>query len=79
MSETMLNHDAWSTNQVDPWTESGYSDWVRSAYGVRCEWMEMMGFSPSEIDEECAIRPPTDFDEELAEYNAMFAIQQRNG
>jgi hypothetical protein len=38
--------------------------------------MEMMGFSPNEIDQDCKIRPPTNIDEELREYNAMLAITE---
>ena len=49
-----------------------------NALKVRKQWMQMMGFPEAEIDDECRRDPPTDLDEELRNYNAMFAIQSRN-
>lgn len=65
-----------TTSQADPWTQHGYSKW--NAMDVRREWMRMMGMSEEDIAEVCIVDPPTDFDEELSQYNAMFQIEQRN-
>ena len=49
-----------------------------SAMEVRRTWMQMMGFTDCEIQEECRIDPPIDLDEEIEQYNAMFDIQEHN-
>jgi hypothetical protein len=49
-----------------------------NALKVRKQWLTMMGMTETEIAEDCALDPPTDLDAELAEYNAMFRIQDRN-
>ena len=67
-----------STSASDPWSQHGYSDWVTNATAVRRKWLGMMGLAESEIDEKCEHSPPTSLDEELAHYNAMYAIQDRN-
>ncbi len=77
MSEMSLNLTSRTTSVPDPWSESGYSQW-QNAHNVRVAWMEMMGLSHDEIEEQCAYCPPVDLDEELSQYNAMFAIQEMN-
>lgn len=65
-----------TTSCPDPWSE--YANWVSAAAEVRREWMRMMGLDEHEIEEQCAHDPPTNFDEELSEYNAMFSIREMN-
>jgi len=67
-----------TTGIADPWSEHGYSNWQDSALNVRRGWMEMMGLSEDEIESACQPGTHADFDEELAEYNAMFRIQKMN-
>lgn len=80
MSATMsdLGLYATKTSSPDPWTECGFAEWRQNAVSVRRAWMEMMGLSGEEIEEQCVTDPPVDLDEELAQYNAMFAIQNIN-
>ena len=78
MSETTFNLTQ-STSSPDPWTASGYSEWRQDAWNVRRAWMKMMGMSEEEIEEQCKHCPPTNLDEEIEQYNAMFAIQNMNG
>ena len=40
--------------------------------------MRMMGLDDDEIAEQCEHSPPTDLDDELSNYNAMFEIQEIN-
>jgi len=75
MSNMTFEISSLDTSVSDPW--SPYSDW-QSALRVRHEWMRMMGLDDDEIAEKCAESPPTDFDEELAHYNAMFDIRRMN-
>ena len=77
MSEMSLSPSLQTTNVPDPWSESGYSQW-HNARNVRVAWMEMMGLSRDEIEEQCEHCPPVDLDEELSQYNAMFALQEMN-
>lgn len=77
MSNMTLDQATLSTSVADPWSD--YSDWqTTGALRVRHEWMRMMGLDEEEIAEKCADDPPTSFDEELANYNAMFDIQRMN-
>lgn len=78
MSEMTFDLGLQTTSSPDPWTESGYSEWKQYARSVRRAWMEMMGLSDEEIEEQCVIEPPTDLDEELTQYNAMFEVQAIN-
>ncbi|NND99134.1 MAG: hypothetical protein HKN47_17595 [Pirellulaceae bacterium] len=59
----------------DPWTIGTV---VCGASDVRRNWLRMMGLSDEEIEKHCSLVPPTDIDEEVAEYNAMCDIQQLN-
>ncbi len=78
MSEQTLHQTGLNTRSPDPWTEDGYADWQLDPFAIRRQWMEMMGLSQDEIDENCELDPPTDIDEELSQYNAMFVIQDIN-
>lgn len=78
MSETTFDLGLQTTSSPDPWTECGYSEWKQDVGSVRRAWMEMMGLSDEEIAEQCTIEPPSNLDEELAQYNAMFDIQAIN-
>ncbi len=75
MSDTTFDMVFASTQICDPWSQ--YSNW-QSVRTVREEWMRMMGLSEEEIAEHCVACPPTDLDEEIAQYNAMFDIQEMN-
>ena len=74
-SDSLSNTSTGSTHISDPWSE--FADW-HDALEVRKEWMRMMGLDENEIAEQCEHSPPTDMDEELSQYNAMFAIQEIN-
>ena len=76
-SNTTDNATGINTRQPDPWSDSGYAQW-QGAADIRKAWMKMMGMDDQEIDEHCKKSPPTNIDDELAEYNAMFAIQEIN-
>lgn len=75
MSDTTFELIGGSTRNCDPW--SRYSNW-QTARSVREAWMRMMGLSDEEIAEHCVDCPPLDLDEELAQYNAMFDVQELN-
>ena len=77
IGETLSSSSTESHTLPDPWSESGYSNWY-NVLEVRKAWMRMMGLDDSEITQQCAHSPPTDFDEELSHYNAMFDIQEMN-
>jgi len=76
-SESISNSSLGNTQLPDPWSEYGYSNW-HGPMEVRIAWLRMMGFDADEIEEQCKHCPPIDLDEELANYNAMFAIQDAN-
>ena len=77
IGETLSSSSTESTRLPDPWSESGYADWY-NALDVRKAWMRMMGLDDDEIAEQCEHSPPTDLDDELSNYNAMFEIQEIN-
>ncbi len=62
-----------STSSVDPLGKS--AKWINNAEEIRRHWMELMGMSQEDIKYHLINDPPTDPDEELAQYNAMFRIQ----
>lgn len=57
-----------STSETDP--RAVYSDWQTNAVSVRRNWMEILGFSPDEINEDCVDGMVLVLDEELKQYNA---------
>ena len=77
IGETLSSSPMESHTLPDPWSESGYSNWY-NALEVRKAWMRMMGLDDDEIAEQCEHSPPSDLDEELSDYNAMFDIQEIN-
>lgn len=65
------------TSSVDP--RGQFALWTANIEQVRWAWMEMMGMSQEEIKYQLANDPPTDLDEELAQYNAMCRIEETFG
>jgi hypothetical protein len=49
-----------------------------NALDIRKQWLKLYGLDEDEITQNCKKFPPTDFEEEVKQLTAMFAIQALN-